>query len=80
MTLDQIASATSATATCHKALVGGATGFLGRKILRNLESESGLASRAMSKLGAPADAGTNVEWVCGEMMDPTKGAVGQSGL
>lgn len=54
----------------RKVLVVGATGFLGGKILRQLERYDGVALRAMSRRGAPVRAGATVEWVRGDMMDP----------
>lgn len=54
----------------QKVLVIGATGYLGRKILNNLLSETGIDLRAMSRKGAPTDADTQVEWVRGDMLDP----------
>jgi uncharacterized protein YbjT (DUF2867 family) len=53
-----------------KILVVGATGFLGSKIQRQLEQNSTITLRAMSRRGAPADATAAVEWVHGDLMDP----------
>ena len=55
----------------RRILVVGATGFLGNKILRELEQKPSVVLRAMSRRGAPANAATSsVEWVRGDMMDP----------
>jgi len=54
----------------RKILVVGATGFLGAKILRELESSGSMALRAMSRRGAPANTLSTTEWVRGDMMDP----------
>lgn len=53
-----------------KILVVGATGFLGAKIQRQLEQDSTITLRAMSRRGAPAGSITAVEWVRGDLMDP----------
>ncbi len=55
----------------RKILVVGATGFLGAKILGQLTLDATVALRAMSRRGAPADATAAVEWVRGDLMDPT---------
>jgi len=54
----------------RRILVVGATGFLGSKILRQLERDGTVALRAMSRRGAPAGGTGNVEWVRGDLMDP----------
>jgi uncharacterized protein YbjT (DUF2867 family) len=51
-------------------LLVGATGFLGTKIQRQVESDPTVTLRAMSRRGAPADATAAVEWVRGDLMDP----------
>jgi uncharacterized protein YbjT (DUF2867 family) len=51
-------------------LLVGATGFLGRKILHQLEQDATLSVRAMSRRGAPANGEGSVEWVRGDLMDP----------
>jgi uncharacterized protein YbjT (DUF2867 family) len=53
----------------RKVLVVGATGFLGGKILRRLQPDETVSVRAMSRRGAPVDAGGTVEWVRADMMD-----------
>jgi uncharacterized protein YbjT (DUF2867 family) len=53
----------------RKALVVGATGFVGGKILHHLEQDKTVSVRAMSRRGAPAGARGTVEWVRGDMMD-----------
>ena len=55
----------------HKILVVGGTGFLGAKILGQLTQDATLALRAMSRRGAPVDANAAVQWVRGDLMDPT---------
>lgn len=50
-------------------LVVGATGFLGAKILRQLEATTTQPLRAMSRRGAPAGASGAVEWMRGDLMD-----------
>ena len=62
------AERTADTSQSRKILVVGATGFLGAKILRQLERERA-SLRAMSRRGTPADASAAVEWVRGDMMD-----------
>jgi uncharacterized protein YbjT (DUF2867 family) len=52
-----------------KILVVGATGFLGTKILRQLERNDAFALRAMSRRDAPPGATGKVEWVRGDLMD-----------
>ena len=47
----------------RKVLLVGATGFLGRKILRHLEQDETVSVRAMSRTGAPVGARETVEWV-----------------
>ncbi len=54
----------------QRVLVVGATGFLGAKILRQLEQDGSDAVRAMSRRGVPAKASAAVEWVGADMMDP----------
>ena len=54
----------------RKILVVGATGFLGAKILRQLERDETFALRAMSRRGTPTDAIAAVEWVRGDLMNP----------
>lgn len=54
----------------RRVLVVGATGFLGAKIVANLLRGPGIAVRAMSRKGAPADALPGAEWVRGDLMDP----------
>ncbi|WP_245505502.1 SDR family oxidoreductase [Rhizobium sp. BK068] len=54
-----------------KVLVVGATGFLGAKILRKLAGDENATVLAMSRKGAPSGDETGVEWVRGDMMDPT---------
>jgi hypothetical protein len=51
----------------RRVLVVGATGFLGAKIVANLLREPGIAVRAMSRKGAPADAVQGAEWVRGDL-------------
>jgi len=51
-------------------LVVGATGFLGAKIQRQLEQDSTVTLRSMSRRGAPANSTVAVEWVRGDLMDP----------
>jgi len=53
-----------------KILVVGATGFLGSKILRELQRHVAVSLRAMSRRGAPAAASGQVQWVRGDLMDP----------
>ena len=55
----------------QKILLVGATGFLGAKILGQLAQDAALTLRAMSRRGAPADSTATVEWVRGDLMDPT---------
>ena len=54
-----------------KILVVGATGFLGSKIVQNLVLEKNTVVRAMSRRCASAGTNTALEWVKGDMMDPT---------
>lgn len=54
----------------RKVLVVGATGFLGSKILRQLQRDDTVTVRAMSRRGAPAGATGNAQWVRGDLMDP----------
>lgn len=70
---DTIPSATHQAADARhrrEVLVVGATGFLGAKILRQLEKNVAVIVRAMSRRGAPASTNTGIEWVRGDMMDP----------
>ncbi|WP_434138623.1 SDR family oxidoreductase [Photobacterium leiognathi] len=53
-----------------KVLVVGATGFLGRKILRSLMQHSNVDIKAMSRRGAPKGEFSELEWVQADMMDP----------
>ncbi len=53
-----------------KVLVVGATGFLGRKILRSLMQHSNVYIKAMSRRGAPKGEFSDLEWVQADMMDP----------
>ncbi|PSV69483.1 SDR family NAD(P)-dependent oxidoreductase [Photobacterium angustum] len=53
-----------------KVLVVGATGFLGRKILRSLMQHSNVDIKAMSRRGAPQGEFSELEWVQADMMDP----------
>ena len=55
----------------RKILIVGATGFLGSKVLRELEQDSSVTLRAMSRRGAPVNDTSPVEWVRGDMMDPS---------
>jgi len=55
----------------RKILVVGATGYLGAKIQGHLEQNATITLRAMSRRGAPADTTAAVEWVRGDLMDPT---------
>ena len=55
----------------HKILVVGGSGFLGAKILGQLTQDATLTLRAMSRRGAPADANSAVQWVRGDLMEPT---------
>ena len=52
-----------------KVLVIGASGFLGSKILQQLEKNPTVTLRAMSRRGAPFNATAAVEWVRGDLMD-----------
>ncbi|MBD8164578.1 SDR family oxidoreductase [Erwinia persicina] len=54
-----------------KILVVGATGFLGAKILYHLAADKSAAVVAMSRKGPPAAGDACIEWVRGDMMDPT---------
>ena len=54
----------------RKILVVGATGFLGSKILHQLERDDTVSLRAMSRRVDPAVATGKVEWVRGDLMDP----------
>jgi len=64
-------STKSAATRKKKVLLVGATGFLGKKILHNLALDASVSVHAMSRKGAPSDGGLDVEWVRGDMMDPT---------
>ncbi len=61
-------------------LVVGATGYLGAKILRQLEAEPAFALRAMSRRGAPAGSVGAVDWVQGDLMDPASLAAALGGV
>jgi uncharacterized protein YbjT (DUF2867 family) len=52
-----------------KVLVVGASGFLGKKILKNLEKESGLSIRALSRKERKPSENSKIEWVIGDMLD-----------
>lgn len=54
-----------------KVLLVGATGFLGAKILRNLAQDETLKVCAMSRKPQSSVGDADVEWVRGDMMDPT---------
>jgi len=54
----------------RRALVVGATGFLGAKITANLLREPGVAVRAMSRKLPPAGVLPGAEWVQADLMDP----------
>ncbi len=64
-------NAESTTQSRMRVLVVGATGFLGSKIVQNLVLDKTVVVRAMSRRGNVAAANTEVEWVKGDMMDPT---------
>jgi uncharacterized protein YbjT (DUF2867 family) len=53
-----------------KVLLVGATGFLGAKILRNLEQDDSVEVYAMSRKDPPSGGNANITWVRGDMMDP----------
>lgn len=63
--------AESITQSLRRVLVVGATGFLGSKIVQNLALDNTVVVRAMSRRDPVAAANTDVEWVKGDMMDPT---------
>lgn len=63
--------AESITQSRRRVLVVGATGFLGSKIVQNLALDNTVVVRAMSRRDPVAAANTDVEWVKGDMMDPT---------
>ena len=52
-----------------KILVVGATGFLGKKILKNLEKESNFELRAMSRKEVVTQENSKVEWVKADLLD-----------
>lgn len=54
----------------NKVLIVGATGFLGSKILQQLQQNNQVSVRAMSRRGAPSSATHNIEWVRGDLMNP----------
>lgn len=64
-------NAESSTQSRVRVLVVGATGFLGSKIVQNLVLDNTVVVRAMSRRSNVAAANTEVEWVKGDMMDPT---------
>ena len=55
----------------HKTLFLGGTAVLGAKILSQLSQNATLALRAMLQCVAPLDANADVQWVRGDLMDPT---------
>ena len=55
----------------QKILVVGASGFLGAKILTQLETSEAITLCALSRRGAPAGARANTQWLLGDLMDPT---------
>ena len=60
-----------------KALVTGASGFVGSAVARKL-AERGLAVRALVRPGSPREhsAGLDIEFVTGDLRDPDVGARG----
>jgi uncharacterized protein YbjT (DUF2867 family) len=69
MTQDPSTATPAAPRGRQRVLIVGATGFLGGKILRQLEQDGSVTVRAMSRRGTPAKASAAVEWVRGDMMD-----------
>jgi uncharacterized protein YbjT (DUF2867 family) len=66
-----VETANSSATGKKKVLLVGATGFLGAKILRNLALDASVSVVAMSRKGEPSGESADVEWVRGDLMDPT---------
>ncbi|MHB2165714.1 SDR family oxidoreductase [Alsobacter sp. R-9] len=63
-----------------RVLIVGATGFLGAKILRELERDESVAVRTISRRGVPAGASPAVEWLRADLMDPVSLDAALSGV
>ena len=59
----------SSELTKKRILVVGATGYLGKKILQNLENESNIQIRAMSRKQIVVQENSKVEWIKADMLD-----------